>query len=435
MQLEEVTGRPSLGSPHINADLMEQFAQAAQTLSPNSRVGDGPTSTQVTDSCPLPAGASMSSASIEAHRFSAKLLHGTCGWSQQQLSIYPHGTSAEARLPIYSQHFSAVEVDTSTYAVPNAAAVERWVRCTPPEFKFAFKAFGAFCGSVPYASLPATTRALVPTRPSTEHIAAADLPPAALAQLWDDFHRALEPARAAGKLACVVAQYHTSFSPTDANRRAVAELRRRLDVRINLAVEFRNRTWLAATEAPRTCALVESLGCALVASDELVHETAQRDKAQMGLAPGERREVLPTLLRVTAPWGVVVRVHRRHGTVERVLDDAEIRTWAQRLEALSEHGQAELHGPIYFFWHARTHVCARTHVHTHTCGRGTDWADAALTNSKKLTAASAERLRYDWVGAQHEAVRKRPGSIGALFSAAKAEKSPSGADKVRSVAL
>jgi hypothetical protein len=66
------------------------------------------------------------------------------------------------------------------------------------------------------------------------------------------------------------------------------------------------------------------------------HHLMQKDREQTGLPPGQVREVLPIApLHVSHPaFGVYVRVHRRHGTRERVLDASEIQVgwWQGRVD-------------------------------------------------------------------------------------------------------
>ena len=243
-----------------------------------------------------------------------RLVQGTCGWGSphQHLSVYPASCrSAEDRLEIYSRHFGAVEVDSTCYAIPSAKVVERWVARVPPGFAFLFKAFGAFCASsVDVASLPRSTRALLGSSSDEDHlkthVSYARMPEPARADLWNAFHACLAPAKRANKLACVVFQFHTSFAVSPSNRRKVEELRNRLDREIRMAVEFRDRAWIArgetGDETVRWCA---RLDLALVASDELAHETAQPDRAQTGLPPGQKRTVMPTRLVASASWGAV----------------------------------------------------------------------------------------------------------------------------------
>ena len=82
-----------------------------------------------------------------------KILQGTCGWSDASIvkcgRFYPASAkSTEDRLLHYSRVFPCVECDTSNYAIPTPAAVERWIKCVPKGFKFHFKAFGLFTRKV-----------------------------------------------------------------------------------------------------------------------------------------------------------------------------------------------------------------------------------------------------------------------------------------------
>jgi uncharacterized protein YecE (DUF72 family) len=53
--------------------------------------------------------------------------------------FYPQGTRAPQMLEIYARAFNTVEVDSSFYAIPSAAAIDNWIRRTPPGFTFSLK--------------------------------------------------------------------------------------------------------------------------------------------------------------------------------------------------------------------------------------------------------------------------------------------------------
>ena len=337
-----------------------------------------------------------------------RLVQGTCGWGSphQHLSVYPASCrSAEDRLEIYSRHFGAVEVDSTCYAIPSAKVVERWVARVPPGFAFLFKAFGAFCASsVDVASLPRSTRALLRQTDEDQlktHVSYARMPEPARADLWNAFHACLAPAARANKLACVVFQFHTSFGVSPSNRRKVEELRNRLDREIRMAVEFRDRAWIARGEAgDETVRWCSRLDLALVASDELAHETAQPDRAQTGLPPGQKRTVMPTRLVASASWGAVARVHRRHGGAERVLSPSEIAPWGARIAAiLPELRERKPNGgsPMYVMW-------------------GTDWKDAPLLNAAALANAVPAAARLDWAAEQKKLARAKKNGVAGLFA-------------------
>ena len=345
-----------------------------------------------------------------------KLLQGTCGWASphQALSIYGGKVrGSEERLRIYSRKaFAALEIDTTTYAIPNPERTRLWAGLTPPGFTFLVKAFGAFCGSVDVGNLPKSTRAVLGVdRADGKRVNYSDLCEAAREDLWTRFHAALEPLRDAGKLGCVVFQFHlSSFGPNRTNRTHVEHLRSRLSPRIRMAVEFRDRAWIQGDEARRTVEWCRANDFALVGADELHHETMQPDRAQTGLRPGEVKRCMPTLLAATCEWGSVVRVHRRHGTRERLLEDDEIRAWGRRIREVAPR----LRGPIWCLW-------------------GTDWKDAAIENAAKLAAAVGDEIAFDWIGMQKKASMQEKGGIASLF--AKAQKSELSAEDRAAVSL
>lgn len=66
---------------------------------------------------------------------------GTQGWSYKDWvgPLYPAGTSARDYLRFYTQHFNAVELDSTFYGTPAAGRVQTWKEATPPGFVFTAK--------------------------------------------------------------------------------------------------------------------------------------------------------------------------------------------------------------------------------------------------------------------------------------------------------
>jgi uncharacterized protein YecE (DUF72 family) len=58
------------------------------------------------------------------------------GWSGE---VYPPKTPSKDFLRVYSNHFSAVEGNTTFYATPDPATIDRWIAKTPAGFKFCLK--------------------------------------------------------------------------------------------------------------------------------------------------------------------------------------------------------------------------------------------------------------------------------------------------------
>lgn len=66
---------------------------------------------------------------------------GCAVWSYQGWigNFYPSKTPKKDFLSLYSQRLTAVEGNTTFYAIPNAKTINRWVEQTPPQFKFCLK--------------------------------------------------------------------------------------------------------------------------------------------------------------------------------------------------------------------------------------------------------------------------------------------------------
>ncbi|UCF19469.1 MAG: DUF72 domain-containing protein [Gemmatimonadota bacterium] len=71
----------------------------------------------------------------------ARIYIGTQGWSYSDWSgpFYPEGTPSSKYLDFYARAFSAVEVDSSFYAIPPASHFLGWDERTPAGFRFALK--------------------------------------------------------------------------------------------------------------------------------------------------------------------------------------------------------------------------------------------------------------------------------------------------------
>src|SRR3712207_970264 len=71
----------------------------------------------------------------------ARIAVGTSSWADPGFveEWYPPGLPARDRLPWYAGHFDVVEVNSTFYAVPAPATVERWTAATPDAFTFDVK--------------------------------------------------------------------------------------------------------------------------------------------------------------------------------------------------------------------------------------------------------------------------------------------------------
>ena len=156
---------------------------------------------------------------------------GTCGFSYKEWigAFYPAKIKPSEMLPFYAREFCAVEIDSSYYGVPSERSVESMASRTPEAFRFSFK-------------LPQTvTHASDPS-----------------AKLHDDvttFRASIEPMRAAGKLACALAQFPNAFKPAAQTNGRLERIAAALEG-VPLVYEFRNRLW----QQPETIALLRELG-------------------------------------------------------------------------------------------------------------------------------------------------------------------------------
>src|SRR3990172_10413601 len=114
---------------------------------------------------------------------------GTAGWSYADWYGHFYPVEAKTRgfdeLTYYCGHFDTVEVNSSFYRIPSPYLVEGWITRTPDDFVFSLKAFSAM----------------------THH---SDV---AATKTFQEFERAVEPIRQAGKLGAILLQFPPSFRP------------------------------------------------------------------------------------------------------------------------------------------------------------------------------------------------------------------------------
>ena len=119
-------------------------------------------------------------------------------------------------LEFYAQHFAAVEIDSTYYAVPKPELFERMAARTPASFRFTVKAPG-----------------------SVTHVPAEAQP---LPTEIEAFRACLEPLVKSEKLGAVLAQFPHSFRPTDEGLGRLDEMREWWGG-LPLVCEFRHRDW------------------------------------------------------------------------------------------------------------------------------------------------------------------------------------------------
>jgi uncharacterized protein YecE (DUF72 family) len=202
------------------------------------------------------------------------VLVGTCSWSDPSLvqckRFYPRGhSSPEKRLSYYASQFPIVEVDSSFFAMPQAAHAALWAERTPADFVFNVKAFRLLTGhQTPPGSLPRDIAAVLPPlNGSKKNYYYADVPEEIRDELWRRFIEAIAPLKQAGKLKAA----HFQFAPWVTNspewRDHVEHCVERMAGHL-LAVEFRNRSWFDEGRVDTTLAWEREMGVAHVIVDE-----------------------------------------------------------------------------------------------------------------------------------------------------------------------
>ncbi|MBL0387248.1 DUF72 domain-containing protein [Tumebacillus sp. ITR2] len=198
------------------------------------------------------------------------ILCGTCAWGDHE-DFYPRGVKASERLPYYAKYFPLVEVDSSFYAIPNPAYVERWAAQTPDQFRFNMKIFKGMTGH-------------------ERHLSAGDRK-----QFAPAYRQAIQPMVDAGKLTALLLQLPPWFT---LNRENVDYLRwcREFFHDLTVAVEFRHRSWYDEEIRDRTLEFLKK--------EKFVNTIV--DEPQVGDA------CIPTLPVVTDPKLALVRFHGRN---------------------------------------------------------------------------------------------------------------------------
>jgi len=174
------------------------------------------------------------------------ILIGTASWTDPGFveRWYPKKMAAHERLAWYAQHFAMVEVNSTFYSVPDARTVERWCAATPDNFTFDVKLHQLF-------SFHSTQRKLLP--PELQRIAQTDAKekvnasPELQDALLESFLRPMSILQSAGKLGVFLLQLSPAFSP---RKHHLSELQPLVEKLVNyqLAIEFRNRNWVAGDQ-------------------------------------------------------------------------------------------------------------------------------------------------------------------------------------------
>jgi uncharacterized protein YecE (DUF72 family) len=220
---------------------------------------------------------------------------GTSSWADPGFveEWYPPGLAAGDRLPYYAEHFRAVEVNSTFYAVPAARQVARWAEITPDGFSFDVKLHRLLSRhSAQVSALPPALRDGASTGPRGR----VELTRKLEAALADALLEAVAPLADAGKLATFLLQLSPGFSPHEHKLDELAPLVERLAPH-PVAIELRHRSWTTRGRLPRTLGWMEEHDAAWVGVD----------------APeGKSVTIMPPVDAVTNPRVAYLRAHGRN---------------------------------------------------------------------------------------------------------------------------
>jgi uncharacterized protein YecE (DUF72 family) len=261
---------------------------------------------------------------------SGRIAVGTSSWADPGFveDWYPDDLPARERLSWYAEHFEAVEVNSTFYAVPARRTVERWVEQTPDDFTFDVKLHRLLSRhSGQLDSLPKDLRddAEVAGRGRVK------LTPNIEEALAEATLEAVAPLDEAGKLASFLLQLSPAFEPRKHELSELDALVKRLAPH-PVAIEFRHRAWVRGENRERALGHLEDIGAVFVCVD----------------APqGKPVTLLPPLDAVTNDELAYFRAHGRNAegwvkgksVAERfgwVYSDEELEEIRGRVEGLAE---------------------------------------------------------------------------------------------------
>lgn len=253
---------------------------------------------------------------------------GTASWSDPEFvrDWYPPKMPAHERLRFYADRFEMVEINSTFYAIPSERQVAQWAVATPVDFVFNVKLHKILSRhSCTARMLPPDLRG---ARGDLDRKVA--LTPELEREVALRFIAATRPFSDAGKLGAFLLQLSPSFSLRE---NALAELESLLGLFSSgsVAVELRNRVWLAGTQLAATRDFFSQRAVTLVSVDA---------------PPSEHFTVMPSLDEITNPPLSYLRLHGRNEkayltgrTVAERFDydysDAELGEVATRVEKLA----------------------------------------------------------------------------------------------------
>jgi uncharacterized protein YecE (DUF72 family) len=202
------------------------------------------------------------------------ILIGTCSWTDPGLVdtdiFYPTWVkSAEDRLRFYSSEFPIVEVDSTYYSLLAKRTAELWVERTPDGFIFDIKAFRLFTQHpTPVKALPKDIRDSIGADTKVKaNVYLRDIPEDLVDTLWEWYGNALIPLYESNRLGVVLLQFPPWFHPGEQQREYILQCKDRVPL-YQVAVEFRQHSWLSGNNRDQTLDFLKENNLAFVCVDE-----------------------------------------------------------------------------------------------------------------------------------------------------------------------
>jgi uncharacterized protein YecE (DUF72 family) len=265
---------------------------------------------------------------------------GTSGWS------YPRGEGSwngifypakpKNELELYSQAFSAVEVNSTFYRLLDPQTARAWVTITPKDFAFAIKVWQKF------------------THPRMFQ-KATGAEPEITQQDYDNFKRGINPIAEEGKLACLLIQFSEWFTSTPQHQATLSTLLRQFKD-YPVAVELRHASWGERAMDTKALLAPSGAGWACIDMPELPGTIKQELESQRLLYlrfHGRNRE----------KW-------RAHETAEERYDylysEEELKPFAEKVREIAAAGESKV--LIFFNNHVRGQAPANALMMAHQIG-------------------------------------------------------------------
>jgi uncharacterized protein YecE (DUF72 family) len=265
-----------------------------------------------------------------------RILVGTASWSDPGFVAdwYPRSLAASERLPYYAQFFNLVELNSSFYGIPSLKQVEKWCSQTPDDFLFDVKLHKVLSRhSATLKDIPPEIRKFA----QVNHKGRIDLTPELEEAVAGKMLEVVSPFSESGKLGAMLLQLSPAFSPRS---NSLSELDHVVELFKDqkLAIEFRNKGWVAANQIEEMADYCAEHRVTFVAVDapETEHFTA-----------------FPYLEMVTNPSLAYMRCHGRNAEgyvrgrsvakrFNHQYSEAELEEIASRAETLAQSA-AETH--------------------------------------------------------------------------------------------